>query len=145
MAREKGKSGSTKPLSDKPPSWITHSAKETKILVKKLAKKGYPPSKIGIILRDSYGIPDVKSITGKKISEIAEDHLEQDLPEELASIIKKIINLRKHLEKNKKDKKARQALEIANSRIRKKIKYYKKKGKLPQDWKFKIDEAEKLV
>ena len=70
MARQKGKSGSTKPLSSKPPSWVTHSSKETIILVKKLSKKGYPPSKIGLVLRDSYGIPNVKAITGKKISDM---------------------------------------------------------------------------
>jgi len=70
MARQKGKSGSTKPLSSKPPSWVTHGSKETIMLVKKLSKQGYAPSKIGLILRDSYGIPDVEVTTKKKITKI---------------------------------------------------------------------------
>jgi len=37
------------------------------IAVKKLAKKGLTPSQIGVILRDSHGIAQVKSVTGNKI------------------------------------------------------------------------------
>ena len=35
--------------------------------VSKLAKKGLTPSQIGVVLRDSHGIAQVKSITGQKI------------------------------------------------------------------------------
>ena len=33
----------------------------------KLAKKGLTPSQIGVILRDSNGVAQVKSVTGNKI------------------------------------------------------------------------------
>ena len=33
----------------------------------KFAKKGLTPSQIGVILRDSYGVAQVKSVTGTKI------------------------------------------------------------------------------
>lgn len=33
----------------------------------KLAKKGLTPSQIGVILRDSHGIAQVRSVTGNKI------------------------------------------------------------------------------
>lgn len=36
----------------------------------KFARKGMTPSQIGIVLRDSYGIPQVKTITGNKIVRI---------------------------------------------------------------------------
>lgn len=36
----------------------------------KLAKKGMTPSQIGVILRDSHGIAQVKSVTGSKILRI---------------------------------------------------------------------------
>lgn len=142
MARQKGKSGSTKPLSGRPPSWVTHSARETETLVKKLADKGHTPSEIGLILRDNYGIPNVKSITNKSISKIAG---KKELPQELINLIKRIIQLNKHLEKNKKDKISKKSFETANAKLRKMIKYYKRKGELPQEWKFKLEEAEKLV
>lgn len=36
----------------------------------KLAKKGLSPSQIGVILRDSHGIAQVKNVTGNKIVRI---------------------------------------------------------------------------
>ena len=36
----------------------------------KFAKKGLTPSQIGVILRDSHGIAQVKSVTGNKILRI---------------------------------------------------------------------------
>ena len=36
----------------------------------KLAKKGLTPSQIGVILRDSHGIAQVKSVTGNKVLRI---------------------------------------------------------------------------
>lgn len=142
MSRQKGKSGSTKPLSGKPPSWISHSSKETTLLVEKLAKNGHSTSKIGIILRDNYGIPDVKAITGKKISKIIN---KQELPEELINQIKKIIAIKKHIDKNNKDNITKKTFQNANSKLQKIIKYYKKENKLPEGWKYKPEEAEKLV
>lgn len=35
--------------------------------ISKLARKGMTPSQIGVILRDSNGIPQVGSITGSKV------------------------------------------------------------------------------
>lgn len=40
----------------------------------KFAKKGLTPSQIGVILRDSHGIAQVKSVTGSKILRILKGH-----------------------------------------------------------------------
>lgn len=40
----------------------------------KFAKKGLTPSQIGVILRDSHGIAQVKSVTGSKILRILKAH-----------------------------------------------------------------------
>ena len=40
----------------------------------KLAKKGLTPSQIGVILRDSHGIGQVKSVTGSKVLRILKGH-----------------------------------------------------------------------
>ena len=53
-------------------------------------------------------------------------------------MIKRLIQLNKHLEKNKKDKHSKKAFETASARIRIMIKYYKEIGKLPEDWKCRI-------
>lgn len=46
----------------------------------KFAKKGLTPSQIGVILRDSHGIAQVKSVTGSKILRILKAHGESHLP-----------------------------------------------------------------
>lgn len=54
----------TSPTSITPPSNILLQVNET---IGKMAKKGLTPSQIGVLLRDSHGIAQVKSVTGSKI------------------------------------------------------------------------------
>jgi small subunit ribosomal protein S13e len=46
------------------------STEEVSDHITRLAKKGLTPSQIGIILRDSHGIAQVKNVTGNKILRI---------------------------------------------------------------------------
>jgi len=39
-------------------------------LIAKFAKKGATPSQIGVMLRDSHGVPQVNGITGSKVLRI---------------------------------------------------------------------------
>ena len=129
-----------------PPTWVKYKPEEIVDLVIKLAKEGNSSAKIGLILRDSYGIPDVKSITGKKISKILEENnLSPKIPNDLKYLIIRAINLRKHLKINKRDKHSTRGLQIVESRIRSLARYYKKKDKLPHDWKYVPDRAEFLI
>ncbi|MCJ7760663.1 30S ribosomal protein S15, partial [Candidatus Bathyarchaeota archaeon] len=61
-ASKRGRSGSTRPISKKSPSWCKYREEEVEALVVKLAKQGNSPSMIGLILRDNYGIPLARSI-----------------------------------------------------------------------------------
>ncbi len=54
---KRGSSGSTRPVSRRPPSWFKYEPEEIDALVLKLSKEGNPPSIIGQILRDRYGVP----------------------------------------------------------------------------------------
>jgi small subunit ribosomal protein S15 len=136
-SRKKGKAGSTKPLRKTAPSWVRYGAKEIEMLIIKLAKEGNAPSKIGLILRDNYGIPLSKQITGKKITRILkEKNLLQKFPEDLLALIKRSIAVRKHLEKNSKDETAVRGLTLTENKIKALAKYYKKIKKLPVDWKY---------
>jgi len=150
MARKysgaRGKSGSKKPLTEKKPNWLRYSAKEVEQLTIKLAKSEKSPSKIGTILRDSYGVPDVKLITKKKISRILEENkLNPKVPEDLAALIQKVIRLVKHVEVNSHDMTVKRGLIITESKIRRLEKYYKQIGKLPQDWHFDKSKAKMLA
>ncbi len=136
-SKAKGKSGSTKPSVKTKPSWLSYSGKETEIIITKLAKEGKSASEIGMILRDAYGIPDVRLVINKKVTQlIKEKGLSKDLPEDLLALIKKSIALRKHLEKNHKDMTSKRGLQITESKIGRLVKYYKASNVLPADWKY---------
>ncbi|KAG1122716.1 hypothetical protein G6F42_011218 [Rhizopus arrhizus] len=63
----KGISGSALPYRRTPASWVKTTPEEVVEQICKNAKKGLSPAQIGVLLRDSNGIPQVKSITGNKI------------------------------------------------------------------------------
>ncbi len=124
----KGKAGSHAPKQEKP-YWIKLSEKEVEELVVKLAKEGMDSAKIGLVLRDSYGIPSVKTITGKKIQKILQESGVNVQSLELAAFRKKAKTLGKHFEKNKKDMTAKRGLQLTDAKIRRLEKYYKRKAK----------------
>ncbi len=145
-SRKKGKSGSTRPARLERPTWIERSAEEVESEVVKHAKKGLTKSMIGLKLRDSFGVPLTKIITGKKISQILEENgIEETLPEDLKNLIKKALKIRNHLENNKKDLDSKKGLQRTESKIYRTIKYYKKKKVLPQDFKYDSDKIRTLV
>ncbi len=138
-SRKKGKAKSTKPAK-KVPSWAPYKEKEVEKLVIKFAKAGNTMSEIGLILRDSYGINSVKTLTNKRINQILkENNLVKDLPEDLLNLIRKMIEVKTHLDKNRQDKTAKRGLQLTQSKIMRLVKYYKKSKRLAADWKFNPD------
>ena len=99
----------------------------------KLAEEGKPPSLIGILLRDGYGVPDIKVATGKKLSKILEEHdLLPQIPQDLADLLEKKANLNKHLAVHKKDLDNKRNFQLIDAKSRRLIKYYKREGKIPK-------------
>lgn len=145
-SRKKGKSGSVRPPRLEKPVWIERSAEEVENLVIKLARKGFSKSMIGIMLRDSYGIPLVKVVTGKKITQILDEHeIQVPLPEDLSNLVKKALNIRKHMEENHKDLEGKKGLQRTESKIYRLIKYYKKAKELEKDFKYDPEKIRTLV
>ena len=133
-SRDKGKSGSTRPDKNVP-SWAPYKGKEVEKLVIKYAKADKSTSEIGIILRDSYGINSVKALTDKSVTDILkENQLEKELPEDLLNLIRKLIDVKTHLEKNRQDQTAKRGLLLTSSKIRRLTKYYKESKRLPAKW-----------
>ena len=145
-SRARGKAGSKTFINKTVPSWLTHPAKEIEMLVIKLSKEGKSPSKIGLHLRDAYGIPDVKMVTKKRITQILNSaKLLGELPEDLSSLIKRSVTLRKHLEKNHHDNTALRGLQLTDSKINRLIKYYKRSKRLSAEWKYQSEKAAMMV
>lgn len=136
-SRNKGKSGSSKPLVDKKLTWMSYNKKEVEMLVAKLAKEGKTSSQVGLFLRDTYGIPDVKKLTGETITKIMEKrNLAPKLPEDLLALMKKSVAVQKHFESNKKDMTSKRGIQLTDSKIRRLVKYYKRTKKLPEEFKY---------
>ena len=128
------------------PEWIEYSNEEIEELIMKLKKEGHSTSMTGIILRDQYGIPDVKLITGMKITKILEKHNQGlEYPEDLMNLIRKAVNIRDHLKENPKDLHTRRGLRIVESRIRRLVSYYRNEGVLPEGWRYEPKQAALLV
>jgi len=142
----KGISKSSLPYRRKPAHWLKITTDEVVDMICKLAKKGLTPSQIGVILRDSNGIAQVKSVTGSKILRILrKSGLAPEIPEDLYMLIKKAVSVRKHLEKNRKDKDSKFRLILIESRIYRLARYYRKQRKLPANWKYESKHAAALV
>ncbi len=136
-SRKKGKAGSKPPISRTKPTWVRYKPRELEMLVTKLAKEGYPPSKIGMLLRDRYGVPNIAQLTGKNVLEIlSEKGLSPQVPEELNALIEKAARCFKHFSKNKHDMTAKRGLLLTESKIRRLEKYFKRIGRLPSDWRY---------
>ena len=81
---------------------------ELEKIVVELYKQGESIAKIGLVLRDKYGIPKAK-LLGKRIKEILQD-AKVTLRPETEVLQKKIDALNKHMEKNKHDQPAKKRL-----------------------------------
>lgn len=141
-SRKRGKSGSKRPIKRVLPVWLRYKPQEVELLISKLAKEGKTSSEIGIVLRDTYGISDVRLLCKKKLSQILkEKNLASELPDDLMALIRKSVEIRKHLETNDKDETAKRGLTITESKIKKLTKHYKATGKLASEWKFDPERA----
>ena len=137
---KRGKSGSTRPISKKAPAWCKYkdSPEEVENLVLKLAREGNSPSTIGMLMRDRYAVPLVKSLTGKNVQELLKTANQAGaLPEDLSALLKKADHVRRHLEKNRKDYVNKRSLAMVESKIHRLVKYYRAKGQLRPEWEYK--------
>jgi len=142
----KGISRSALPYKRAPPTWCKLEPNKLKEEIIKFAKKGTTPSQIGVILRDSMGIAQVNSISGTKILRVLKGAgLAPQIPEDLYHLIKKAVNIRRHLEKNRKDIDSKFRLILVESRVHRLSRYYKLKKQLPPIWKYESSTASALV
>ena len=137
---------SSKPVRDAAPSWVPLRPREIEAKVIELGKEGKQPAVIGLILRDSYGVPSVQEATGKKLAQILEDGgLAGKLPQDLQNLIRRSIHLQEHLAANSRDLHNLRGLELMESRIRGLAKYYIKTGTLPETWSYSRGGARLLI
>jgi small subunit ribosomal protein S15 len=143
-SRKKGKAGSKKPSI--PAKWVEYKDKEVERLVVKLKKEGLQGVAIGRVLRDQYGVPSVRTITGKTVSQILKENgVLPQMPEDLLNLLKGAVKLSDHLKKSKKDYTSKHGLFLLESKIRRLVKYYVRTGRLPKGFVYEPDRAKLLV
>jgi small subunit ribosomal protein S15 len=86
----------------------TIKAKELEVLIEKLAKE-HSPEKIGLILRDQHGVPSVKAVLGKRLTQVLKEK-NIKFKTEKEKMEEKSNKLKSHIEKNKHDYSASRAL-----------------------------------
>jgi len=142
----KGISASALPYRRTVPSWCKTTAREVVEQICRLARKGFPPSKIGLHLRDSQGIAQVKNVTGRKILRILKHQgLAPTIPEDLYHLIKKAVSVRKHLDVSRRDFDAKYHLVLIEARIHRLARYYRRTKQLPPTWRYDSSTAQALV
>ncbi|MBE5729177.1 30S ribosomal protein S15 [Candidatus Parvarchaeota archaeon] len=128
------------------PHWVVYKPEEVENIIINKYEQGMTKAKIGAMLRDQYGVPSVRDLTGKNIADILkEKSVKEELPEDLMALYRKAVKLHIHLQKEKKDKKSRRSFVILESRINRLINYYKKRHALPTDYKYTINNARLVV
>ena len=139
----KGISSTVTPFKRRIAKWVTHTPKTISELIVAMAKKGMSPSQIGVAIRDKEAIPSIKLLTGQKIVRLLKKNgtyscnvgCAPSIPEDLHCLIKKAVNIRRHMERCKKDRDAKYRLILVESRIHRLGRYYKRTQRLPNKWK----------
>jgi small subunit ribosomal protein S15 len=136
-------------VADEPPEWSDVDADAIEARVVELAEDGHDPSRIGMKLRDEgvqgTPVPDVKLATGKKLTEILEDHdARPDLPEDLRNLMERAVRLRRHMEENAGDAQNKRALQNTESKIRRLVSYYRG-DELEEEFTYSFDVAVDLL
>jgi len=106
------------------PVWLKYTAEEIKAIILKLANKGLSAEKIGLTLRDQYGIPKTK-LYGFKIKEVMGEKYDDPNIKNLKSGIEKI---EKHFKVHKHDQKAKLSLNITKAQLKKREEYLTRKA-----------------
>ena len=145
-SRKKGKASSHKPPIKIMPRWLAYNKKQVEELVGTLAKQNHTSAMIGLILRDQYGIPDVRTILGKSITTIMkENKTYPEFPEDLMTLFRRAVDIKAHLERNKRDHHSKKGLQNTESKIRRLLKYYSQKNMVPKDFQYDIEKVKLII
>jgi small subunit ribosomal protein S15 len=133
----KGRSGSKRPYPLAKPEWVTLDPDEVMEEAVKLAKTGIASAQIGTRLRDSFGVPSVRAVTGKRMADLLEEKgVKPQLPEDLQALLKRVVHLQRHLAQHPYDHSNRRGLQLMESRIRRLAHYYRHRKVLPENWSY---------
>jgi small subunit ribosomal protein S15 len=133
----KGRSGSHRPYPITKPEWVTITPEELVEQAVQLSKSGRSAAQVGLQLRDSFGVPSARAVTGKRLEAVLADAgVRTEIPDDLQALLKRVVHLQRHLETHPKDLANRRGLSLMESRIRRLARYYRQRRRLPETWRY---------
>jgi small subunit ribosomal protein S15 len=108
------------------PVWLKYTEEEVKGVILKLANKGLTSEKIGLTLKDQYGIPKTK-LFGFKIKEVLDEKGKYE-DESIKNLKARAEKVQAHYKKHKGDKKAELSLTRTKAKLKKREEYRKRKA-----------------
>ncbi len=144
-----GKSKSRKPIVDSA-TFGSGNEELSKEQIEKIiidyAKSGMSPALIGETLKTKHNVKYIKQAIGMRLLEfLSEKKLNGEIPSDMIDLIRKAITMRKHIEKNKQDVYGKIRLIRIESKIWRLVKYYRRIGSIPENWKYDPSTAELLI
>ena len=126
----------TLPYKRRAPRWIKLKPEDLKKQIGKLAEKSMTPSFVVVTLRDGFGVPQVELVTSIEFLRILKkERLAPSIPEVLYFFVEKAKSIRRHLDKNRKNRDSKFRLILVGSRIHRLARYYLRVKSLPANWK----------
>jgi small subunit ribosomal protein S15 len=107
------------------PVWLKYTEDEVKSIIIKLAEKGLTSEKIGLVLRDQYGVPKAK-IYNIKIGTVLKEKDKYQEPN-ILNLTKKLEKLMAHNKKHSGDKKTERSMIITKAKLKSRQDYLTKK------------------
>ncbi len=143
--RKRGKSKSRKPAIES----VTEQnvdAKQAEELILQYQKQGMRQELIGQTLKDKHGIKYLKPVLGKRLGAFMQERgAAEEMPSDLLNLMKKAVNMRKHISKNHGDVHNKLRLNRVEAKIWRLGKYYRSEGKLPRDWSYDPEKAALII
>ncbi len=133
----KGRAGSHRPYPVVRPEWVAVSPEDAVAQAVQLSKGGRTAALVGQMLRDSGGVPSVRAVTGKRLGAVlAENGLRPEIPDDLQSLLRRVVHLQRHLETHPNDLANKRGLSLMESRIRRLARYYRQRRRIPEGWRY---------
>jgi small subunit ribosomal protein S15 len=145
-SNKKGKSGTKRPKSMDVPEWTPVKKAEIEETILKMAREGVPAAKIGLVMRDQYGVANLRAQLGMTLGAfITKEKAAGEYPDDLLNLIRKAVRITAHIKASKNDVHNEVKLGHVESKIHRLVKYYSSKGMLPPGWRYERDKASLLV
>jgi len=142
--RRHGRSKSRKPVEFKAPAGAGNAELEQAIVA--YAKQGMKSTAIGRQIKEKHKVGYLKPMLGKRLNVFLEEKgFKNEIPTDLLDLMRRAVNMRKHLGANHRDVHNTTRLQRVEAKIWRLGKYYRSSGKLAPDWKYDPAQAALII